>query len=301
MLLQLLNTALPVFTALFIGVICRKKDVFSGQDIDALKKVAVDITLPFVLLKAFATADYSKGAMLIPFAVFLMCIAALLLGFLLKKAFRIDSALMPFLMTGFEAGMLGYGLFGLIFPGESNSAFAIIDLGQVLFVFTLYKGLLMGEKKEVVREIILSPIIWGIAAGLILGISGAYNALVPSGIAGLIGGTADFLSAPTSCLILITIGYNLELKNVSWKKTSAYVVLRAFVMGVMLIVMLALNNTVFGGEIHKGALILMLILPAPYVLPIFADAENERADIASALSVMTLLSLIIASVMSVMV
>ena len=41
------------------------------------------------------------------------------------------------------------------------------------------------------------------------------------------------------------------------------------------------------------ALLMMLILPPPYVLPIFADVEDERADISSALSLLTLTGILL--------
>lgn len=300
MLISILNTALPVFAALFIGVICRKKAIFSRSGIDALKKLAVDIALPAVIFPAFASADYSPASLLIPVVIFFMCIAALGLGFLFRKLFRQESRLMPYLMTGFEAGMIGYGLFALLFPGESNSSFAIIDLGHVLFVFTLYKGLLMGrgQTKELIRQAFASPVLWAILAGLLFGVTGLYKVLEPSGISGLIGNVAGFIAAPTSCLILITIGYDLDLRQVSWSKPLTYIGIRAVVVGIMLSVMLLINRRLLGGVIHEGSLILLMILPAPYVLPIFADVEEERADISSTLSIMTLLSLILFSVMA---
>ncbi len=36
----------------------------------------------------------------------------------------------------------------------------------------------------------------------------------------------------------------------------------------------------------------MFILPAPYVLPVFADDENERSFVSSSLSVLTLISIV---------
>lgn len=300
MLIHILNTALPVFAALFLGVLCRRKNVFTRSGIDALKKLAVDIALPAVIFSALATADYRSGALLIPVVMYALCTAALGLGFLLRRLFRIESPLMPFLMTGFEAGMIGYGLFALLYPNESGSAFAILDLGHVLFIFTLYKGLLLGrgQGKELLRQALASPVLWAILAGLVFGATGLYKALEPSGIAGVLDSTASFISAPTSCLILLSIGYDLELRNVAWKKTAVYIALRYAVIGLMLALMLALNRYVLGGTIHTGALVLMMLLPAPYVLPIFADVEDERADIASTLSIMTLLSLILFSVLA---
>lgn len=300
MLIHILNTALPVFAALFIGVLCRKKELFSRSGIDALKKLAVDIALPAVIFPAFASAEYTPERLLIPVVIFFMCVAALGLGFLFRKIFRQKSRLMPYLMTGFEAGMIGYGLFALLFPGESNSSFALVDLGHVLFVFTLYKGLLLGkgQGRELVRQAFASPVLWAILAGLLFGATGLYKALEPSGISELICNVAGFIAAPTSCLILITIGYDLELRKVSWSKPLTYIGIRALVVCILLSVMLFINRRLLGGVIHEGSLLLMMILPAPFVLPIFADVEEERADIASTLSLMTLFSLILFSVMA---
>jgi len=44
------ETALPVFLTLALGMLCRQKKFFSRDGIDALKKVVLNLTLPFVLL-----------------------------------------------------------------------------------------------------------------------------------------------------------------------------------------------------------------------------------------------------------
>lgn len=302
MLIHVLNTSLPVFAAPAIGILCRKKNILSREGVDALRKLAVDITLPAVLFSAFATAEYTARSMLIPLLVFALCTAALLLGFLLKRLFNLESRLSPYLMTGFEAGMLGYGLFALLYPGEGSAAFAIIDLGQVLFVFTVYKGLIMGKGSaaELTKQAFSSPVLWAILAGMLFGITGLYSALGPSGISGVIDKLAGFIAAPTSCLILISIGYDLQFKETPWKKVLSYTGMRIAVMALIFALAVFVNRRLLGGVMHEGALMLMMILPAPYALPVFSDAGNERADIASTLSVMTLLCLVLFSLMAAM-
>jgi len=90
-------------------------------------------------------------------------------------------------------------------------------------------------------------------------------------------------------------------REIRWSKTVAVVVLRFVIMGILLGVALLLNSFLLGGAMHVGALILMFILPPPYVLPVFADAEDERANISSALSVITLISIALFAVMSALV
>ena len=299
-LIRVLETALPVFLTLAIGMLCRTKNILTREGVAQMKSVAVNIALPAVLFSAFATAEYSRESIAIPLVIFAICCAALALGFLLVKAFRTPGKLTPFLFTGFEAGMLGYGLFALLFKGEPNSSFAIIDLGQVLFVFTVYKMLLYGRGnlKAALHDALVSPVLWAIVAGLLFGATGLYDALKPSGVSGVLDSIAGFIAAPTSVLILISIGYDLIPGEIRWRKTAAIVGLRVLIMGAMLGVALLVNLLLLGGAMHTGALVLMFILPPPYVLPVFADAGDERANISSALSVLTLLSIALFAVMS---
>ncbi len=299
-LIRVIQTAFPVFVLLGIGMLLRKNHLTSREGIDSIKNIAVNITLPAVLFSAFATAQYNRNSIVVPLYMFVICVVALVLGFGACRVFKIGGKRSPYLATGFEAGMLGYTLFSLLYPNDSTSAFAIVDLGQVLFVFTLYKALLSdkGDRKKTLQEAVRSPIIWAIVAGLLLGASGLMRILQPSGISGLLLNTADFLSAPTGALILLAIGYDLDLRQVRWSETMKLVCLRLGVMGLLLLLSLAVNRFILGGMIHTGALILMFLLPPPYVLPVFSDVEQERSSISSALSVLTAISLVLFAIMS---
>ncbi len=290
----ILEKALPVFLMLGLGMLCRKTSLLSREGVNTLKSVAVNITLPAVMFSAFATAEYSLSSISIPVVMFAACLLALLLGFLGCRLFGIKGRLSPFMAAGFEAGMLGYALFAILFSEAERPAFAIVDLGQVLFVFTVYKALLVGKGglKGVVHEAVTSPTVWAIIAGLIVGVSGLYKALIPSGVSGIINAVTDFVAAPTSAIILLAIGYDLVFKEVRWKQTLSLVGLRLAVSAVVLVLLLSVNR-LLGGLMHTGALLMMLILPPPYVLPIFADVEDERADISSALSLLTLIGILL--------
>jgi len=59
-----------------------------------------------------------------------------------------------------------------------------------------------------------------------------------------------------------------------------------------------LNRTLLDGMLFEGAMLLMVILPPPYVIPVFADEPQERVQIASALSALTLVTMILFAVCS---
>lgn len=301
--ITLIETALPVFLALFMGALCRKRNFITRDGVDTLKKVVINLTLPFVLFNAFATAEYSLSSIIIPVIVFAICCAALGLGFLTIKVFRVKSKLSPYLASGFEAGMLGFALFALLFPNESVSEFAMLVLGQELFVFTLYKSMLTGKTslKAIGRDVVTSPTLIAVMIGILFGATGLYDLLGQWGVGGIIDSVTSFISAPTGMIILLTVGFDLVIREIPWKKTAGMIAMRLVVMGALLGVLILLNRTLLDGMIFEGAAVLLFILPPPYVIPIFADEPDERVQISSSLSALTLITMILFAVMSVVV
>lgn len=300
-LFRILQTALPVLAALALGVLCRKLNFLTRDGVDTLKKVVVNLTLPAVVFAAFATAEYSLQTIAIPVLVFLLCCLGLGLGRLLARLLRLPGRVTPYLAGGFEAGMLGYALFALLFPQASSARFAILDLGQTLFVFTLYKALLSGgkETKSLWKDIVNTPILWGTFAGLLVGATGLFAWMTRNGSAAVVTSLTDFLSAPTGMMILLAVGYDLDFAQIRWRETARFVVLRLAAMAILFAVLLLVNRTLLHGIIFEGAALLLFILPPPYVLPIFADEPSQRAQISSALSALTVVTLLLFAVMTV--
>lgn len=300
-LFRILQTALPVLAALALGVLCRKLNFLTRDGVDTLKKVVVNLTLPAVVFAAFATAEYSLQTIAIPVLVFLLCCLGLVLGKVLARLLRLPGRVTPYLAAGFEAGMLGYALFSLLFPQESSARFAILDLGQTLFVFTLYKALLSGgkETKSLWKDIVNTPILWGAFAGLLVGATGLFAWMTRNGSAAVVTSLTDFLSAPTGMMILLAVGYDLDFAQIRWRETARFVVLRLAAMAILFAVLLLVNRTLLHGIIFEGAALLLFILPPPYVLPIFADEPSQRAQISSALSALTVVTLLLFAVMTV--
>ena len=302
-LISVISTALPVFLALAMGMMCRSKGFLTREGVDTLKKVIVNLTLPFVLFSSFATAEYSLSALILPVIVFLICTAMLVLGFLWVKLSKSGSKVAPFLASGFEAGMLGFSLFALLFPDQSASKFAMLVLGQEIFVFTLYKMLLTGKTspKAILNDFMTSPTLIAVLLGLIVGASGLYGAFRSWGINTIIESVTSFISAPTGTIILFAVGFDLVLKEINWKKTGNMVAMRLVIAGLMLSLLILLNRTVLNGMIFEGAAVMLFMLPSPYIIPIFADAAEERVQISSALSALTLITMVLFAVASVVV
>lgn len=299
--ISVISTALPVFLALFMGMLCRGKNFLTRDGVDTLKKVVINLTLPFALFTSFATAEYTISSLIIPILIFVICCVMLALGFVWVKVGKMKSRLAPFLASGFEAGMLGIPLFGLLFPNESLSKFAILILGQEIFVFTLYKMLLTGKTsaKAIINDFLTSPTLIAVVLGLVVGSTGLYDVFRSWGISVIFESVCSFISAPTATIILFTVGFDLVLKEIPWKKTASSIAMRLVIAGLMLAVLIVLNRTVLNGVIFEGAAILLFMLPSPYVIPIFSDEPSERVQISSSLSALTLITMVLFAVFSV--
>lgn len=299
--ISVIETALPVFLALAMGMYCRSSNFLTRDGVDTLKKVVINLTLPFVMFDAFATAEYSPSSVILPLVIFGICTLMLALGFLAIRISGMKSRLAPFLASGFESGMLGFALFALLFPQESASKFAMLVLGQELFVFTLYKTLLVGKTdlKAIGRDFVTSPTLIAVVLGILVGATGLYGKLTQWGISGIVNSVTSFVSAPTGMIILLAVGYDLVLKEIPWKKTMGLIAMRLAIAGAMLALLVLLNRTWLNGMVFEGAAVLLFILPPPYVIPIFSDEPSERVQISSALSALTLVTMVLFAVVSV--
>lgn len=292
--IEVIKTILPVLLVLSIGMFCRSRNLITRDGIGALKNVAVNIALPAVMLNSFATMTYTSKNIIITVIMFAVCVIAWFLGDILGRILHFKSRFVGFLTTGFEAGMLGYALFSMLYGTERIADFACIDLGQVLFVFTLYKILLGLDGKEkptaksLISEMFHSPTFIAIVVGVLLGAAGLYRAMEPSGISSVLDACTSFVSAPTSAIILLTIGYDLVLKDVPWGAAIKVVGLRLAIMMILRVVLGALFQVLGMDPALLAALNVMFILPPPYVLPVFADDESQRTYVSSALSVSTI-------------
>lgn len=305
-LLGVLPTVLPVAASLLIGVVLRRKGLLSRDGVNAIKAIVSNVTLPALLLGIFARVDYTPYSLIQTAMVFGMCCASVALGRLLQKPLGLKSPFAPMTCAGYEGGMLGYALLALLYGAGNSTEFAVLDLGGGLFINTLFRLQLsrMGEKqasgREIARQVFTSPAVLCILGGILLGATGVYARLPQWGLADTFNAVTDFVGAPTSAIILFSVGYDLsvaELKRPACIKTlilrlSTQLILLAAAIPFCLFVLHTSRMTI-------NALILLCLLPCSYMLPVFSDEPEERSYISGAISVQTLFTILAFAVMAV--
>lgn len=304
-IIPVLEMVLPVIVMLFLGYLCRAKNLVTKEGLAGIKSVISNITLPVVLFKAFYTTDYSLRSVLGFVIIFTSCVLALLAGYALNR-FVAQSKLMPYLLSGFEVGMLGYALYGLLAGTDKLSYMASVDLGQVLFVYTVYLTLLKnatGQKtdvKGILLSMIKNPAFQGVAIGIIVGITGLGGFISASPVGGIFSEIIEMITLPTAGMILIIVGYELSMRRDLVGPVVKTIAFRVAVMTVLLCISAFIMFSILPFDKNLFmAMVLLFSLPAPFIIPLYADVESEGVYISTTLSMNTLVTIFIFILLSV--
>ena len=301
-ILQTLSATLPVILLVILGIFIRRLRLIQEGTVADFKKLIVNITLPLLLFKAFATMQFEARYLIIVAAIFAACTLVLFVSSRLKSLPGLSSDYSAFLMAGFEAGMLGYAIFSSIY-GEANIPyFAVVDLGQVLFVFFILITRLETHQgrqislAQTFTTFLKSPVIIGILAGVIANFSGIYAALAGWELTNSLLKTAEILAGLTTPLVALTIGYELRFQRDRLALPLQTIALRLVLwVGLALLFnFLVIRQSMGLDRTFEAAILLMAILPAPFVVPFYLKAgeSEERNYILNTLSLGTIVTLI---------
>ncbi len=300
---------LPILLLFGLGAFLRRRALLRATTVDDLRRLVINVTLPAALFLTFLRVTLQPEYALIVVSVFAACVAVLAAGPFIGRVVGIRSGLLPALLAGFEAGMVGYAIYGAVFGAENLYHFAIVDLGQVAFVFFVLVTWLTrreGADEARLRDTALTfgrtPVILAIASGIVCSAVGLDTALDASPIGQAVLATVGLVAAMTTPLICIVIGYATRLRRGSLGAPLRTVVVR---MTLWVVLALMFNAVVIDGLLHldrlfQAAVLTMAVLPPPFVIPLYlrrpAPGDDARAAdheyVLSTLSLATVATLV---------
>ena len=299
MALSILEMVCPVILMFLLGWLCNRKRIFNAQGLAGIKALVGSVLLPVVLFNAFFTAEYSGRIALTFGVVYASCALGLAAGFLLRRFARPYGRFLPFLVTNFEGGMMGYALYALLYPGQTH-IFAMADIGQTLAACTFFLITLQAvsrgkaDARALLRGAVRNPVLIAIVLGVALGALGVGKAALASAAGPLISGAISFISAPVSGLILVIVGYELSFEKELMRPVMITVLLRLGVTAVLLALDALIVFSVIPFEKPLFvALMLAWSLPAPFIIPLYADLGRDSEYISTVLSMQTVVSILL--------
>lgn len=300
MITQILSMVLPVLVMILLGRLCAVRGILNDERHAGLKAIIGDILLPAVLFRAFFTAQYGGKLLLVFALVFLGCLLALLAGYALRRFVTPYGRYMPLLMTSFEGGMLGYALFALLAGQEQTATYAMVDIGQTMFAYTVFLAALKSAEggrvspRAMLANMLANKACTGMLLGIVLGALGVYRAIAPTALGTVLMSLISFITAPTSALILLVVGYQLRVSKKLMKPVAVTLALRLLVMAVIFgLVSLVLFAIIPYDKLLLLALMLQYTLPAPFIIPLFADLGADGEYVSTTLSLGTVLSVVL--------
>jgi predicted permease len=292
----------PVFFLFLLGFFLKRIGFFGEGFVQDLKKIVMYTALPCLLFTAFSSIVIHISLVYLFAMVFAVCLLMLLIGKGVARIPRIVNPYFPPMMTGFETGMVGYALFTSVYGSDSLSAFAAVDLGQLIFVWTVLvlplTRLKTGRDVRVslLRMCFTSPVVIGILLGLCVALM-KRTGIVDWSAEGLspLRGIVYLLGGLTTPLICLAIGHDFSVDRRALRLSGITTGARLGILAPLGILLgrVFLRRALGLGPLYERALLTMFILPPPFVYALFlAERDDEsRLYVSGTLSLHTAVSL----------
>ncbi|GAK54794.1 auxin efflux carrier [Candidatus Vecturithrix granuli] len=294
-------SVLPVLTLFVLGYLLQRIYFFKERSIGDIKKLVVSIALPCLLFRAFSQLELQPKFLVVVVLVFGICGIMLMLGEMLAHALHISSPYFPILLGGFETGMLGYAIFIAVYGIDEIDKLAIIDLGQVLFVFFVLMALLMKHRdgaqsvSQLVKMFLSSPVIISIFLGIFVSLVKGDADYSTNRMVHFVGQVMTLLGNLTVPLICLVIGYELKFDFHSARLSVKTIIIRKIFLIAFALLM---NKVVFVRILHlepiyEYALLAMFLMPPPFVIALFLKEEDQENQqyVVNTLSLSTIVSI----------
>ena len=304
-IIDAVSRVLPVLLLFGLGALLRRRGFFAESTVADLRRFVLAVTLPSALFLTFLRVSLDVRYLPVVVLVFAACVLMLLAGPGLARLVGVRSPYAGPLMTGFEAGMLGYAIYGGVFGPDALYRFGIVDLGQVLFVFFVLATVLtrratgvMPGVRDTVVAFVRTPVIVAILAGVVGNLVGLGAILDSSTLTSALLATLALLGACTTPLIAVVIGYSTRLGRGALSRPARTVAIRltAWVTLAVAFTVIVVQGLLGLDALFAAAVMTMAILPPPFVIPLYMGSrpedEAERDYVADTLSLATVVTLV---------
>jgi hypothetical protein len=303
---EIINRVLPILFLIFLGHWIRRRNFLAESAVEDLRKIMVNLALPAVLFISFLRIELKSAYFVIFMVLFGLCLSLFWLGQFLRRQFHLRQEYFPFLMTGFEYGMLGISLFGSAYGLDKIGYIAIVDLGHEIFIWFVFLALLLMKRDglqnpgQLAQVFFKSPVIIAILAGIMLNLIGAQEPLYQLPVTGGLMATLQFLGNLTIPVILLIVGYGIKFDRVGLRAALPVIALR---LALLIPLALVLNTFLLRAFLQldrpfEAALFTLMVLPPPFIIPLYVQPElvEEKRYINNVLTLYTVASIVIYTV-----
>ncbi len=297
--MNVLEIVLPVLVMIVVGMLCRKWKILTRDGINNMKVLVTNVMLPVAIFHALATAEYNKETGILILIMFVMLVVSFGLGFLLKPFLKgTYQKYLPFMVSVYEGGLMAYPLYTSLCGSENLSRIAVLDIAGLLFGFSVYMGML--GQVENGEKTLKTPAFIASILGIIAGLSKVILAVLDSPFGGVYQSVENILTTSVTAIILLVVGYSMELNAKLLKPCIATIILRVLLQAVMIAgVLVAVHYLVGDDRLVNLAIISYMSAPATFSMQTFMKDEEGSAYVSTTNSMYCLVSILVYIIMAV--
>ena len=306
--MDVLQIVMPVLVMIILGMLCRKWKILTGEGVANMKVLVTNVMLPVAIFHALATAEYNKETGILILIMLIMLIVSFSLGFVLKPFLKGKyQRYLPFRVSVYEGGLMAYPLYTSLCGSENLSHVAVLDIAGLLFGFSIYMGMLGqvedGGKidvKKLFSSAIRTPAFIASVLGIIAGLSNIIIILLDSPFGGVYQSVENILTTSVTAIILLVVGYSMELNANLLKPCITTILIRMILQGVMMAgVLFAVHSLVGDSQIVNLAIITYMSSPATFSMQTFMKDEEGSAYVSTTNSMYCLVSILVYIILAV--
>ena len=228
--------------------------------------------------------------------MFVILCVTFILGFVLKHFIRKPyDKYLPFIACGYEGGMIGYSLYTGLVGVENLSVIAVIDIAALLFTFSIMSNVLVLNEDgktltrklkyeykqvsviEIVQNAFKTPAFLAVILGILASVSGLMNGFMLSP-AGVIWTTMkDMITAAMSPMILLVVGYEVQLNRELLGTCLKTVIIRAVMQLIFAIAAISLIHILGRSDrLLEIAIIVYMSIPGSMGIQAFIKDEDGK-------------------------
>lgn len=305
-MIRVLEIVMPIFVTILLGVLAKKKNVFSEEAANGLQKFVMTFCLPCVLFNSCLTGSFGMESITSMVAVIPLVFLSSFWAFKARKN-RYPYYNLPQLFSSQETGMLGIPLFITLFGTAHAYRMGVLDVAQGIVSIPIIAILSANTGKNpsagyVLKKVFQSPLLLMSVLGMVLNMTGAIHGLNAIGIGGIITEITEFIAQPISAVILFCVGYNFSLGKENYKHVleicgihlACFAVFCLIIQGVLCIDPSVEAET-------RWAVLFYCTLPGSYLAAGLGRTKEESTLAASVCSILTITCLISFCVITMMI
>ncbi len=298
-ILSVAQVIAPIFTAIFLGMLAKRKSLMTPEEVRGLQQFVVKFGLPCVVFNSCLTAKMGGEALLSMGLCLVPLVIGTLWSFRVKKGkFRYHN--LPQLFCAHETGMLGIPLTITLFGAAESYRMGVLDLTQAIVAYPVIAILSTdtGENPSlgrIVKGVLCSPLVIMSALGLTLNLTGAAAWMDSVGIGSIVTESVGFLAEPVSAVMLFSVGYNFSMdksmRGDIFRVSGIHVVGYSLAACVASQIILAIVPGV--DAVTKWVMLLYCVLPASYLAPGLGRKQADYTLASGVCSVLTVVTLVV--------